>query len=285
MRGILLALLWAGVVVAQVPAPKLFVWVEITPAGFGWQDLQLNDEAAFRAPLAETWARWWRENPVPTVGEAIACEVSCRADLTRWRAGETVDALKGAWLLEIRVTLTRTVPGEGLVPEPRFAWQGGMILRSLDDQRTRRWIDLSPEEHPIPPVVGKESNSRLASLLYRGPLGKFLALKGDFPPVGTRQRFEVIVKGAQHAGQLWEAVAWYRSTLAELRPEVELASFDTNEARILIFFHGEEEKLQALVKGKGGLESKLGPAFQSQYHPGGAVVAPPVVPAGPTEAP
>jgi hypothetical protein len=219
------------------------------------------------------------------VGEVLACEVSCRADLVRWRAGEAVEALKGAWLLEIRVTLTRTVPGEGLVPEPRFAWQGGMILQSLDDKRAQRWMDLSPEEHAIAPGAAKESNSRLASLLYRGPLGKFLALKGDFPTAGTRRRYEVTVRGAQHAGQLWEAMAWYRTTLAELRPEVELSSFDSHEGRILIFFHGEEEKLQALVQGKGGLESKLGPAFKSQYQPGGAVVAPPADPAGPSEAP
>jgi hypothetical protein len=76
--------------------------------------------------------------------------------------------------------------------------------------------------------------------------------------VSLTNSMTVKVMGASHLGQVMQFLNWIRVKGAGIQAQGKLDSFSQNEAKILFFFRGSENKFKALVSGSSELESELG---------------------------
>lgn len=279
MKWILTLILIWGTAFAQEPAPRgkrLHVLVEVAPIQFSWSDLSLTSAREFSTPLQTAWVKWWGE-PLPEgFIEVIACNDVCETVVNKWREGESLPPeFAGDALLTININLKRSQV-EGL--EPSMSWEGGILWHDFDTRQRLRWGEFPNESHVIKGIDAKAFNTQLASLCYRSPLGKFLELKNQTSTsISPKKQLVARFLGAAHMGQVIRLMAYFRTVLAPMDAEVKLQSFGKEGARILIFFRGDEEKLQSLVSGPRELESEWGRPLTVESLAGEVIYSFPVV--------
>lgn len=244
---------------------KLFVRVQMDTQNFTWTDLQLKEASDFTSVVEAEWLKWFEANAPADVEEVVLCDATCRLSLEAWEVQDEKSMksfvspeLVGSLLLTVNLNVEKDLIRSN-ASDTKMNHSGGVILHDLNTKRVLFWADLPKETQVIKTSEQKSFNSLLASYVYKYPLSQLLDAKNQVArSVSLTNSMTVKVMGASHLGQVMQFLNWMRVKGAGIQAQGKLDSFSQNEAKILFFFRGSENKFKALVSGSSELESELG---------------------------
>ncbi len=239
----------------QKPFRKLFIYSQLRPDNFSWEDLKLTSAQDFIRPVELEWLKWFKENQPGEVEEEVLCDESCQSQIAEWRALDekamaqfVSPELIGGLLLTININFSRETL-LGPVTESKVTYTGGVILQDLNTKRVLHYADLPTEIQTLKLNDQKQFNSAMASHTYRYPLGKFLLAKTQVgKSVSLSNSMVVRLVNPLHLGQAMRLMEWIQQKGAPMQAQGKLDSFNRKEARLLVFFKGEGTKFKALVE-------------------------------------
>lgn len=244
---------------------KLFVRVQMDTQNFTWTDLKLKAASDFTSVVEAEWLKWFEANSPADVEEVVLCDATCRSSLEAWEVQDektmksfVSPELVGNLLLTVNLSVEKDLI-RSTASDTKMNHSGGVILHDLNTKRVLFWADLPKETQVIRASEQKNFNSLLASYVYKYPLSQLMDAKNQVArSVSLTNSMTVKVMGASHLGQVMQFLNWIRVKGAGIQAQGKLDSFSQNEAKILFFFRGSENKFKALVSGSSELESELG---------------------------
>lgn len=239
----------------QKPFRKLFVYSQLRPDNFSWEDLKLTSALDFIRPVELEWLKWFKENQPAEVEEVVLCDESCQGQIAEWRALDekamaqfVSPELIGGLLLTVNINFSRETL-LGPVSESKVTYTGGVILQDLNTKRVLHYADLPTEIQTLKLNDQKQFNSAMASHTYRYPLEKFLLAKTQVgKSVSLSNSMVVRLVNPLHLGQAMRLIEWIQQKGAPMQAQGKLDSFSRKEARLLVFFKGEGTKFKTLVE-------------------------------------
>lgn len=274
MKLLVVLLFLTSVVRAEVApsvAAKNWLLVEVNTIGFSWQDLGLEKEVSFTGPLLEAWKKWLLENRGENL-EAEICQGPCLSYEAQWE-GLSEEELKaappsytGKWL-RVVYNLRRTSVKGG---ESSFEWEGRVVLQDVQTKRTIVSSEIREEKKSFRNVDQKTLNSQLASYLYRSAHKVFPLVLKDKEAVAPKKSSLIIVQGQKNASEVFELMEALKAKGSQLSLEVSLEGLKKDEARLRLYYLGEEKAFSDLLSQLKELKSsynfeKSSDAATSQY--------------------
>lgn len=255
MRWFLLILLFPFLVMAAPQTKYGQVWIvpEISTKSFNWEDLGLGRKELFTDPLAQAWEKWLAENLSSLVQKVDVCTAECLAYLTSWEGQNPKDLKEkmdekysgGMWL-RIWIEVEK-LTGQN-VDEASFQWEGRAVLVDINTKKTISAEVLWPERKKWSGMDQKTLNSALASMLYRAPMGAFVRFKSILSNTNKIENSAtLLVQGHRHLGDVLDLSKALKSRGLNLGLQVHLESFTKGEARLRVFFQGEEKSFTDLL--------------------------------------
>ena len=239
--------------------PKVLLLLEIDPYQFSWEDLGLESEKIFMAPISLAWQKWMNENLPSTVEEVQICDESCLRFYSNWSAStNSVDSTEeyvDAAFLKINFQLKRIAHDPQLL-EDRFEWEGRTVLQDVNTKRILSSFSLPPETRTFRQQDLKSINSSLASNLYRSPLTAFMQFNRKLEEkVGFNRASKLVIKGQHNLGDVIAFMEAIKMRGALLGLEVNLDSFSRDQADLVCFYRGEEKSFTDLLSAIKELKS------------------------------
>jgi predicted CopG family antitoxin len=238
VRGLLVFFLTLSSVFAEtIPTKKFFLFTEITPLKFEWQELAVTDQSSFTQALEASWSQWFGNQKLPDNFEFSLCLETCHETQEETNSGK--------YFIKVSLNVTKT----GYVSstrEWRFEWDGRVVLQDAS-KNTLDTYDVPKESRTWWGLDQKALNSNLASALYRAPLEAFHKInKRDFSVFPGRQ-IQLSIQGQKSVSDVFSLIELLKKEGQALGLKAELETFNSKEAKVSCTYQGEEKSFSDLL--------------------------------------
>jgi hypothetical protein len=246
-----------------VPSPKLFVVTEVYLSGTSWEDMGLEREESFTAPISSALKNWANEH-LSVLGPAEVCLESCLNDFVEWESrpptalkSEVKPEFQGAVWMKVIFDLKKKIDV--------YEWTGRIVLNEIETKSQLGNSDIPWESRNFRALELKDQNSALVTALFKSASSSLTSKRNEL--VRSKRRVGVRtlkVTGHRNVSEVLDLVNDFKTRGSGLGLSCALDTFQSSSAVVSCTYQGEEKSFTDFLSRPLGLKSKSNLKVQAQ---------------------
>ncbi len=248
--------IWANSLISGRNGKRLVIVNQTEYLGFVWTEMEV-EKAEFESSFDDLWVNHFREFDLSTISEIEFCRHDCLDQYNNWKMSKEPKELKDSLILELKFRVSSQTL-KVLLGETRLNLDGGVVLLDGNNKKIIYHRDLPSMTKSFNLKNKKELNSKIATEIYRFPLGLMPEIKKTLLSLSQSQNWRMKLLGVKSLSEILKIKDWIQLRGINKGGEVSLESFSQNQSVLRVIELGEEKSNQDRLKSLKELESILG---------------------------